>query len=70
MEIKKLKPVVNQPECWNPLKEYFEEVEKGILQQMKFAEEDFRIRQLQGQLQLLDTLKRMRDNVNSNQEAN
>jgi len=64
MEIKKLKPVVNQPECWNPLKEYYESVEQGILQQMRFAEEESRLRQLQGQLQLLDSLKRLRETVN------
>ncbi len=66
MEIEKLKPVVNQPQVWQPLLEYFEDVEHGILMQMKFAEEEHRMRQLQGQLQLLDTLKRMRDSVNSN----
>lgn len=66
MEIKRLKPVVNQPECWKPLLEYFNEVEHGILMQMKFAEDEPRMRQLQGQLQLLDSLKRLREQVNTN----
>ena len=61
--IKQLAPVVNQPEVWEPLNEYILELEKETISQFKAATTTEQLWQMQGQLRLLDSFKRMRDRV-------
>ena len=59
-QAKKLLPLVNNPETWEPLKEHLQQLGQMMQRQLVVAESELEMRRLQGKLALLETLQNLK----------
>jgi hypothetical protein len=63
---RKLHPLVNNPEVWEPMQEYLLEQIQWTHQALGVETSELELRRLQGKLASLETLKNLKDVVQSN----
>ena len=66
--VKKLKPLVNNPETWEALKEYLQKAKMSELRVLAVATSELEVFRSQGRVSSLERLERLRDNVNEYEE--
>ena len=62
-QAKKLLPLVNNPEAWEPLEEHLQQLGQMMQRQLVVAESELEMRRLQGKLALLETLQSLKVSV-------